>query len=192
MTTLGLEASRFANQGSFQYVPRPGDWQCQSCNFSNFASRTSCYRCFEAKPGMKINDKHIRQENLPPGNFAIVDPALYQKPPAYTASYLMAPVQCPTPPSPFPERADEVGKTSFLADDLVARYGGLATSRWAPRNYRHGGNGRGGSHVWTRVSVPRHDHFFTQSTTNLYYRQFKLIDLIASRMNPILPPPTQT
>lgn len=153
MTTQGLEASRFANRG-FQYVPRPGDWQCQSCNFSNFASRTSCYRCFEAKPGININERHTGKENLRPGNYPeVADPAWYQKPPAYTASYLTTPIQCPTPPSPFPEIADEVGTTSFLADKLdVERYGGLATSRWAPRNYRHGNNGRGGSHVWTRVS----------------------------------------
>lgn len=151
MTTLGLEASRYANQSpQFQYTPRPGDWQCQSCNFSNFAYRTSCYRCSEGKPG--LDDRHTDKENLPPGNYSevvTVDPAWYQKPPAYTASYLTAPVQCPTPPSPFPERVDEVGKTSYLADSLVEKYGGLAMSRWAPRNYKHG---RAGSHIWTRVS----------------------------------------
>ena len=25
--------------------PRPGDWTCPSCGFSNFQRRTACFRC---------------------------------------------------------------------------------------------------------------------------------------------------
>src|ERR1700748_3463224 len=25
--------------------PRPGDWNCPSCGFSNFQRRTACFRC---------------------------------------------------------------------------------------------------------------------------------------------------
>lgn len=32
--------------------PRPGDWNCPSCGFSNFQRRTACFRCsFPAIPG---------------------------------------------------------------------------------------------------------------------------------------------
>merc|ERR1711962_1985405 len=30
---------------------RPGDWNCGECQFSNFASRTSCYKCNASKDG---------------------------------------------------------------------------------------------------------------------------------------------
>merc|ERR1711942_81466 len=30
---------------------RPGDWNCGECQFSNFASRTSCYKCNASKGG---------------------------------------------------------------------------------------------------------------------------------------------
>ncbi|CAL5219459.1 g1294 [Coccomyxa viridis] len=29
---------------------RPGDWMCPSCNVVNFANRTECFRCSEARP----------------------------------------------------------------------------------------------------------------------------------------------
>ncbi|MBE7158027.1 MAG: hypothetical protein INR62_06270 [Rhodospirillales bacterium] len=32
--------------------PRPGDWTCPSCGFSNFQRRTACFRC--SFPGMSI------------------------------------------------------------------------------------------------------------------------------------------
>ena len=32
--------------------PRPGDWNCPSCGFSNFQRRTACFRCsFPAMQG---------------------------------------------------------------------------------------------------------------------------------------------
>ena len=37
--------------------PRPGDWTCPSCGFSNFQRRTACFRCsFPAVPGGPAGD----------------------------------------------------------------------------------------------------------------------------------------
>ena len=33
------------------FEPRPGDWDCPGCGFSNFASRSQCKQCGEGAPG---------------------------------------------------------------------------------------------------------------------------------------------
>lgn len=38
--------------------PRPGDWNCPSCGFSNFQRRTACFRCsFPAASAVQVNNK---------------------------------------------------------------------------------------------------------------------------------------
>ncbi|GCF00805.1 hypothetical protein ZYGM_001764 [Zygosaccharomyces mellis] len=38
--------------------PRPGDWNCPSCGFSNFQRRTACFRCsFPATTAVQVNSK---------------------------------------------------------------------------------------------------------------------------------------
>ncbi|SJM88265.1 related to Asparagine-rich protein [Zygosaccharomyces bailii] len=38
--------------------PRPGDWNCPSCGFSNFQRRTACFRCsFPAATAVQVNTK---------------------------------------------------------------------------------------------------------------------------------------
>lgn len=37
------------NSGGVRSGDRPGDWKCASCNYHNYANRTSCKRCSAAK-----------------------------------------------------------------------------------------------------------------------------------------------
>lgn len=41
--------------------PRPGDWNCLSCGFSNFQRRTSCFRC--SFPAASVTQNNIRKYN---------------------------------------------------------------------------------------------------------------------------------
>lgn len=38
--------------------PRPGDWNCPSCGFSNFQRRTACFRCSFPLPGSAFQNTH--------------------------------------------------------------------------------------------------------------------------------------
>ncbi|SCU92519.1 LANO_0E01200g1_1 [Lachancea nothofagi CBS 11611] len=45
--------------------PRPGDWNCPSCGFSNFQRRTSCFRCsFPATSAAAINKTSYMKNGL--------------------------------------------------------------------------------------------------------------------------------
>lgn len=49
--------------------PRPGDWNCPSCGFSNFQRRTSCFRCsFPAAGGAGMNNNGYMKNPLQPHN----------------------------------------------------------------------------------------------------------------------------
>ncbi|ORX45715.1 DEAD-domain-containing protein [Hesseltinella vesiculosa] len=55
-----------------KFTPRPGDWDCPSCGKSNFARRSSCFRCDTAKPGDADNqygggDSYGYQSHAPSG-----------------------------------------------------------------------------------------------------------------------------
>ncbi|QLQ79173.1 hypothetical protein HG537_0B05200 [Torulaspora globosa] len=44
--------------------PRPGDWNCPSCGFSNFQRRTACFRCsFPAVSAVQVNNKQYLNYN---------------------------------------------------------------------------------------------------------------------------------
>ncbi|SCU81447.1 LAME_0B07140g1_1 [Lachancea meyersii CBS 8951] len=48
--------------------PRPGDWNCPSCGFSNFQRRTSCFRCsFPATDSNGFNKGFVRNPLQQPG-----------------------------------------------------------------------------------------------------------------------------
>ena len=48
--------------------PRPGDWTCPSCGFSNFQRRTACFRCSFPAMGAGPADPYSGQFNMPPNN----------------------------------------------------------------------------------------------------------------------------
>ncbi|QIX02358.1 hypothetical protein AMS68_007875 [Peltaster fructicola] len=48
--------------------PRPGDWTCPSCGFSNFQRRTACFRC--SFPAMSAGpDPYAAQYGMPPNPY---------------------------------------------------------------------------------------------------------------------------
>ncbi|KAL6940392.1 hypothetical protein ACO0QE_004291 [Hanseniaspora vineae] len=69
--------------------PRPGDWNCQSCGFSNFQKRTTCFRCshphfINKSSNTMMNDDHASNffgnmknvnvgQNVGQGNFVTGD-----------------------------------------------------------------------------------------------------------------------
>lgn len=46
--------------------PRPGDWTCPSCGFSNFQRRTACFRCSFPAMGASNPDPYSQSYNMPP------------------------------------------------------------------------------------------------------------------------------
>ncbi|CAO3590513.1 unnamed protein product [Absidia cylindrospora] len=48
-----------------RYEPREGDWNCPSCDQSNFATRTECFKCQEARPeGMGAPPREDRPDRF--------------------------------------------------------------------------------------------------------------------------------
>ena len=48
----GYDRGGYGDRGSARsFEPRPGDWTCPQCSFSNFASRSYCKQCGEPAPG---------------------------------------------------------------------------------------------------------------------------------------------
>jgi len=48
----GYDRGGYGDRGSARsFEPRPGDWSCPQCTFSNFASRSYCKQCGESAPG---------------------------------------------------------------------------------------------------------------------------------------------
>ncbi|KAF5101865.1 hypothetical protein DV451_002050 [Geotrichum candidum] len=46
--------------------PRPGDWNCPSCGFSNFQRRVECFRCSYPYPGIKMFNYGQQQSQQQP------------------------------------------------------------------------------------------------------------------------------
>ncbi|WZH44537.1 rna-binding protein [Fusarium acuminatum] len=62
--------------------PRPGDWTCPSCGFSNFQRRTACFRCsFPAVGAGPSNDMSGNNNNYGGGGYGYGPPAMMPPPP---------------------------------------------------------------------------------------------------------------
>ncbi|KAF5658039.1 centractin [Fusarium heterosporum] len=62
--------------------PRPGDWTCPSCGFSNFQRRTACFRCsFPAVGAGPSNDMGGSNNNYGGGGYGYGPPAMMPPPP---------------------------------------------------------------------------------------------------------------
>ncbi|KAF4995532.1 hypothetical protein FGRMN_5075 [Fusarium graminum] len=62
--------------------PRPGDWTCPSCGFSNFQRRTACFRCsFPAVGAGPSNDMGGNNNNYGGGGYGYGPPAMMPPPP---------------------------------------------------------------------------------------------------------------
>ncbi|EME81903.1 uncharacterized protein MYCFIDRAFT_50263 [Pseudocercospora fijiensis CIRAD86] len=49
--------------------PRPGDWTCPSCGFSNFQRRTACFRCSFPAMGASQPDPYSQPYGMQPGPY---------------------------------------------------------------------------------------------------------------------------
>ncbi|KAI6858241.1 hypothetical protein KC338_g7793 [Hortaea werneckii] len=49
--------------------PRPGDWTCPSCGFSNFQRRTACFRCSFPAMGAQGPDPYSSGYGMPPNPY---------------------------------------------------------------------------------------------------------------------------
>jgi hypothetical protein len=140
----GLQSSMWApgnrniSNPSTPYTPRPGDWKCFRCNYSNYANRDSCLRCTRSKYDI-VNGviggsvPNRSRENNP----------------------LRVSGQSDSLSRPFPYTTvgnNEGGNSANTR--LHSGNCGLSTSRWAPRGaYRTASNGGTSSPlIWTRVS----------------------------------------
>jgi len=125
----GLQQSRWAHSaGSNEYShQRPGDWNCASCSFSNFQWRTSCFRC-SAKPGDTGNSAHVNK-TIQHTTTPATQTAIFHRESKHNAAAAPA--------------SANIAHLSVL--------GGLAVSRWAPRNTNRWQNDPDKVKVWTRT-----------------------------------------
>ncbi|SGZ40514.1 uncharacterized protein HGUI_02714 [Hanseniaspora guilliermondii] len=45
--------------------PRPGDWNCKYCGFSNFQKRSTCFRCQMSNAKQNVNEKEVKAHQKP-------------------------------------------------------------------------------------------------------------------------------
>jgi hypothetical protein len=172
MGSNGLEASVWASMPGQHYCPRPGDWRCDSCTSANYAWRKECFRCSTSKGEAFENREHLSARHMPPGgmpqqenvgyrsgsnevngpghaiqsaaDFTLGDSQLH----SIQHTRRLAPRAASGNQSQLVQNADSV-----LADRFDPQKYGLATSRWASRNYKPGNNGSEGPQIWTRVRI---------------------------------------
>lgn len=152
MAERGLHASIWASarNGDVRHGPRPGDWDCPACGFSNYQRRTECFRC--GYNGLKedLANGHEPQNNATskPHNAKITE----------EGGSWDAAVRAKFGGSLW-QRED----STWNSAQLKSGEQGLAMSRWAPRNY----SGRAGaavrSEVWTRVCLVPHNMIMINS-----------------------------
>ncbi|QSL64268.1 hypothetical protein MERGE_000424 [Pneumocystis wakefieldiae] len=69
--------------------PRPGDWNCPFCGFSNFQRRIACFRCsFSTLPASINNDPMVQCSHLSFGGNLPLQPSVPNTDPSYS-SYLL-------------------------------------------------------------------------------------------------------
>ena len=132
MSGRGLQKSIWAPRaGETTSFRRPGDWECPSCRFSNFQSRTQCFRCafVPRVGGLASNGPAVADGNQGTHGPDLGDHNIIPQMPLNA-------IQVDDQQTQYP-RAEERG---------------LSTSRWAPRNYagRPNTNSR---EVWTRARL---------------------------------------
>jgi len=132
MSGRGLQKSIWAPRaGETTSFRRPGDWECPSCRFSNFQSRTQCFRCafVPRVGGLASNGPAVADGNQGTHGTGLGDDNTMPQTPLDTTLVDGPQIQYP--------RGEERG---------------LSTSRWAPRNYtgRPNTNSR---EVWTRARL---------------------------------------
>ncbi|TVY90223.1 Uncharacterized protein LAWI1_G006848 [Lachnellula willkommii] len=160
----GLSASIWAPQQGDHYGPQSGDWHCV-CGYSNFARRTVCNKCtaprdkdglpsFGHAPGMIPQRQTSWHQNG--ANQVYVNGHTAHVP----VDYSWQPIHQGHPTalkSSHGNQSRTVQTSDAPAIDLLdpLKYG-LATSRWAPKNYRPGRQQSDGPEIWTRtVAKPR-------------------------------------
>jgi hypothetical protein len=132
MSGRGLQKSIWAPRaGETNSFRRPGDWECSSCHFSNFQSRTQCFRCafVPSVGGLASSDPTVTDGN----------PGTHTTSLGHRNTIPQTPLD--TTPVDHPQIRYPRGEER-----------GLSTSRWAPRNYagRPNTNSR---EVWTRARL---------------------------------------
>ncbi|TVY45598.1 Uncharacterized protein LOCC1_G006169 [Lachnellula occidentalis] len=159
----GLSASIWAPKKGDHYGPKPGDWHCV-CGYSNFASRTVCNKCTAPRG----NDGHhsfghasgMIPQRQTSGHLNAANQV-------YVTGHAHAPVdyswqsihqEHPTAlKSSHGNQPRTVQTSDSLAIDLLdSQKYGLATSRWAPKNYRSRRQQSDEPEIWTRtIAKPR-------------------------------------
>ena len=201
----GLSASIWAPKHGEHYRPKPGDWDC-TCGYSNFARRTVCNQCTAPRGSNDHLSSGYGSSVIPQRQSSGYQNGLNQVYPSST----------PTQTSPDFTFGRNGGQNihhghptalksshgnqsrSFQHADPPAidlqdlqKYG-LATSRWAPRNYRPGRQQSDEPEIWTRVreedfycwnllTITRADGRQAQTTGKLY---------LSSRFEPPRPRPS--
>src|SRR5271170_7354262 len=100
-----MTVSDYTNRQPSKNRPRPGDWTCPSCGFSNFQRRTACFRC--SYPSSS-------SQSAQPDTGGVIynyPPSLQSAPmPSYMSSAASQPTQAPRPstmPGSVPFRAGD-------------------------------------------------------------------------------------
>ena len=70
------DGGRDGHGGRGGYEPRPGDWTCDQCGASVFASKAECYRCRTPRPGgASVGLRRRRLGSQDPRTVALPPPA---------------------------------------------------------------------------------------------------------------------
>lgn len=119
--------------------PRPGDWCCPSCGFSNFQRRTACFRCsFPAASAVAIHESMFA--NSPSGGRRFA-PSMQDKS-AYTSQLNLA-------------NANAAGLNQLYLSNYSDQSFGSQSSYGSGNHYSNNqGNGHGGSRSHHGHSVP--------------------------------------
>lgn len=141
MAERGLHASIWASRGNgdTRYGPRPGDWECPTCGFSNYQRRTECFRC--SQKGLKdvSANGHVSRSTTPNSYTGKI--------PQESGSWARGGISGSGGSSV--QKEDSTSNGSHLS----AGEQGLAMSRWAPRNYDGRPKVIDKRQVWTRVRL---------------------------------------
>lgn len=140
MAERGLHASIWATgaNGDVRYGPRPGDWDCPVCGFSNYQRRTECFQC--SQKGLKVPPSGHTSRSITPNP---LDPTTPREGRGWDQASLI------NSGGPSSQKED----STWNASQVGAGEPGLAMSRWAPRNYNGRAKALDRTEVWTRVRI---------------------------------------